>query len=99
MTAGTTSRVGVVGTADDLLDVAPRGAARGCLVRDPSMLLVTLRDLQHRATRIGIVTLLVALVLTLLFLMTGSLAVPAEPSCCCSCCPACSCYDSLNGSS
>jgi putative ABC transport system permease protein len=35
------------------------------------MLLVTLRDLQHRATRIAIVTVLVALVLTLLFLMTG----------------------------
>lgn len=35
------------------------------------MLLVTLRDLQHRATRVGVVTVLVALVLTLLFLMTG----------------------------
>lgn len=35
------------------------------------MLLVTLRDLQHRAKRVLVVTLLVGLVLTLLFLMTG----------------------------
>jgi len=35
------------------------------------VLLVTLRDLQHRATRVAIVTGLVTLVLTLLFLMTG----------------------------
>lgn len=35
------------------------------------MLFVTLRDLQHRAVRVGVVTGLVALVLTLLFLMTG----------------------------
>ena len=35
------------------------------------MLLVTLRDLQHRSTRVLVVTVLVALVLTLLFLMTG----------------------------
>lgn len=35
------------------------------------MLLVTLRDLQHRARRVLVVTLLVGLVLTLLFLMTG----------------------------
>lgn len=35
------------------------------------MLLVTLRDLQHRARRVLVVTALVGLVLTLLFLMTG----------------------------
>ena len=35
------------------------------------MLLVTLRDLQHRATCVVIVSGLVTLVLTLLFLMTG----------------------------
>lgn len=35
------------------------------------MLFITLRDLQHRRTRVGVVTALVALVLTLLFLMTG----------------------------
>lgn len=35
------------------------------------MLLLTLRDLQHRFTRVAVVTVLVALVLTLLFLMTG----------------------------
>lgn len=35
------------------------------------MLLLTLRDLQHRASRVIVVTLLVTLVLTLLFLMTG----------------------------
>lgn len=35
------------------------------------MLLVTLRDLQHRARRVVVVTVLVGLVLTLLFLMTG----------------------------
>jgi putative ABC transport system permease protein len=35
------------------------------------MLLLTLRDLQHRRTRVAVVTLLVTLVLTLLFLMTG----------------------------
>ncbi len=35
------------------------------------MLLLTLRDLQHRFSRVLVVTLLVALVLTLLYLMTG----------------------------
>ncbi len=35
------------------------------------MLLITLRDLQHRRTRVAVVTLLVTLILTLLFLMTG----------------------------
>ncbi len=35
------------------------------------MFLMTLRDLQYRAKRVGLVTVLVALVLTLLFLMTG----------------------------
>jgi putative ABC transport system permease protein len=35
------------------------------------LILVTLRDLQHRSTRVVVVTVLVALVLTLLFLMTG----------------------------
>ena len=35
------------------------------------MLFITLRDLQHRRTRVAVVTALVALVLTLLFLMTG----------------------------
>lgn len=35
------------------------------------MFLMTLRDLQFRARRVGLVTVLVALVLTLLFLMTG----------------------------
>jgi putative ABC transport system permease protein len=35
------------------------------------MLLMTLRDLQYRARRVGLVTVLVALVLTLLYLMTG----------------------------
>lgn len=35
------------------------------------MLLLTLRDLQHRKTRVAVVTVLVTLVLTLLFLMTG----------------------------
>lgn len=35
------------------------------------MFLMTLRDLQYRAKRVGLVTVLVALVLTLLYLMTG----------------------------
>lgn len=35
------------------------------------MLLMALRDLQYRARRVGLVTVLVALVLTLLYLMTG----------------------------
>ncbi len=35
------------------------------------MLLMTLRDLQYRARRVALVTVLVALVLTLLYLMTG----------------------------
>jgi putative ABC transport system permease protein len=35
------------------------------------MFLMTLRDLQFRARRVGVVTVLVALVLTLLYLMTG----------------------------
>ncbi len=35
------------------------------------MFLMTLRDLQYRARRVALVTVLVALVLTLLFLMTG----------------------------
>lgn len=35
------------------------------------MLFITLRDLQHRRLRVAVVTALVALVLTLLFLMTG----------------------------
>ena len=36
-----------------------------------SVLMVTFRDLQHRARRVVVVTVLVGLVLTLLFLMTG----------------------------
>ncbi len=35
------------------------------------MFLLTLRDLQHRRSRVAVVTLLVTLVMTLLFLMTG----------------------------
>ncbi len=39
--------------------------------READELLMTLRDLQYRARRVALVTVLVAPVLTLLYLMTG----------------------------